>query len=42
MFFKSYAYVGKDMHTNPSHKINIKQLRVSVRERHDLIKDGVQ
>ena len=43
MFYKAYVNVGKDMHTNPSHKINIKQLRVNVnRERHSLIKDGAQ
>ena len=42
MCYKAYANVGKDMHTNHSHKINIKQLRVNVRERHNLIKDGVQ
>lgn len=40
MFYKTYANVGKDMHTNPSHKINIKQLRFNVDgERHSLIKD---
>ena len=43
MFYKAYVNVGKEMHSYPSHKINIKQLRVNVNwERHSLIKDGVE